>query len=50
MGKRDNMPLSRCNDIVMRRIQVETPIMLDVQTSDKYVLQDFWLEGKRLAY
>ena len=50
MGKRDNMPLSRCNDIVMRRIQVETPLMLDVETSDKYVLQDFWLEGKRLAY
>ena len=50
MGKRDNMPLSRCNDIVMRRIQVSTPLMLDVQTSDKYVLQDFWLEGKRLAF
>lgn len=29
------MPLSRCNNIVMKNIQVEAPIMLDVKTSDK---------------
>jgi len=32
------MPLSRCNNIVMKDIQVETPIMLDVKTSDKQQL------------
>jgi hypothetical protein len=42
------MPLSRCNNIVMKDIQVETPIMLDVKTSDKYQLTDFFLEGKIL--
>ena len=46
--ERDDMPLSRCYHVVMRRIQVETPTMLDVQTSDKYELKDFWLEGQRL--
>ena len=46
--KRDDMPLSRCNNIVMKDIQVETPIMLDVKTSDKYQLTDFFLEGKIL--
>jgi hypothetical protein len=46
--KRDDMPLSRCNNIVMKNIQVETPIMLDVKTSDKYQLTDFFLEGKIL--
>jgi hypothetical protein len=46
--ERDDMPLSHCHHVVMRRIQVETPTMLDVQTSDKYELNDFWLEGQRL--
>ena len=46
--KRDDMPLSQCNHIVMRNIQVETPVMLDVEPSDKYKLTDFWLEGRQV--
>ena len=46
--KRDDMPLSQCNHIVMRNIQVETPVMLDVEPSDKYKLTDFWLEGQQM--
>lgn len=46
--KRDDMPLSQCNHIVMRNIQVETPVMLDVELSDKYKLTDFWLEGQQV--
>ena len=46
--KRDEMPLSQCNHIVMRNIQVETPVMLDVEPSDKYKLTDFWLEGQQV--
>jgi hypothetical protein len=46
--KRDDMPLSQCNHIVMRNIQVETPVMLDVEPSDKYKLIDFWLEGQQV--
>ena len=46
--KRDDMPLSQCNHIVMRNIQVETPVMLDVELSDKYKLTDFWLEGQQM--
>ena len=48
--KRDDMPLSRCNNITMRRIQVETSTMLDVKTSDKYELVDFTLDGKPLDF
>ena len=46
--KRDDMPLSQCNHIVMWNIQVETPVMLDVEPSDKYKLTDFWLEGQQV--
>ena len=46
--KRDDMPLSQCNHILMRNIQVETPVMLDVEPSDKYKLTDFWLEGQQV--
>ena len=28
--------------------QVETPVMLDVEPSDKYKLTDFWLEGQQV--
>lgn len=48
--QRDDMPLSRCNNIVMRNIQVETPVMLDVEPSDKYKLTDFWLEGQKVFF
>lgn len=48
--QRDDMPLSRCNNIVMRNIQVETPTPYDVKTSDKYELVDFTIDGKPLAF
>ena len=43
--KRDDMPLSRCNNVTMRNNQVEAKKMLDVKTSDKYELVDFMLDG-----
>jgi polygalacturonase len=49
-GDRKDMPLSRCNNIVMRNNQVETKTMLDVKTSDKYVLEDFLLDGEQLFF
>ncbi len=54
-GDRPDMPLSRCNDITFRNIDVETPNFLDVGTSDKYELQDFTFEdctigGKKPTY
>ena len=49
-GDRKDMPLSRCNNIVMRNIQVDTKTMLDVKTSDKYVLTDFILDGEPLIF
>ena len=48
--QRDDMPLSRCNNIVMRNIQVDTPTPYDVKTSDKYELVDFTIDGKPLAF
>lgn len=47
-GQRDDMPLSRCNNIIMRNIQVEAKTMFDVKTSDKYELIDFNMDGKQL--
>ena len=45
------MPLSRCNNITMRNIQLECSAkMLDVKTSDKYELVDFTLDGKALDF
>ena len=49
-GDRKNMPLSRCNNIQLRNIQVETTTMFDVKFSDKYVLQDFTLDGKPITF
>jgi polygalacturonase len=48
--KRDDMPLSRCNNILMRNIQVETETPYDVKTSDKYELIDFTIDGKPLVF
>ena len=48
--KRDDMPLSRCNNITLRNIQVDTPTPYDVKTSDKYELIDFTIDGKPLAF
>ena len=44
------MPLSRCNNITLRNIQVDTKKMLDVKTSDKYELIDFTLDGQPIDF
>ena len=45
------MPLSRCNNITMRNIQLECSAkLLDVKTSDKYELVDFTLDGQPLDF
>ena len=45
------MPLSRCNNITMRNIQLACSAkMLDVKTSDKYELLDFTLDGQKLDF
>ena len=50
MEKRDDMPLSRCNNIVMRNINVNAETQYDVKTSDKYELKDFVIDGKALTF
>ena len=47
---REDMPLSRCTNILMKGIQVEADKLLDVQLSDKFVLTDFFLDGKPLNF
>ena len=49
-GDRKDMPLSRCNNVTLRNIKVETKTMIDVKTSDKYELIDFTLDGKPLDF
>ena len=48
--KRDDMPLSRCNNITLRNIKVEATTPYDVKTSDKYELIDFTIDGKPLVF
>ena len=48
--KREDMPLSRCNNITMRNIQVDAETQYDVKTSDKYELTDFSIDGKMLSF
>lgn len=43
--KRDNKPLSRCNNIVMRNINMECKNFFDVRPSDKYQLDNFTFEN-----
>ena len=43
--KRDDMPLSQCNNIVMRNIKMDCNNFFDVGTSDKYKLKDFTFEN-----
>jgi len=50
MGDRQDMPLSRCEHVTMRGIAVETVTMIDVKTSDKYVLTDFTMDGKVMTF
>ena len=49
-GDRKDMPLSRCNNVTLRNIKVETKTLLDVKTSDKYELLDFTLDGKPIDF
>ena len=42
--QRDQMPLSQCNDIVMRNIRMQCNNFFDVGTSDKYRLTRFTFE------
>lgn len=49
--ERDDMPLSRCNNITLRDIQVECSKMkVDVKTSDKYELADFTIDGEMMTF
>ena len=43
--KRDDMPLSQCNNITIRNIQMTTKNFFDVGKSDKYRLVDFAFEN-----
>ena len=43
--QRDDMPLSQCNNIVMRGIRMQCKNFFDVGTSDKYHLIDFTFEN-----
>ena len=49
-GDRKDMPLSRCNNVTLRNIKVDTKTMIDVKTSDKYELIDFTLDGKPIDF
>ena len=42
--QRDDMPLSQCNNIALRRIRMDCANFFDVGTSDKYRLTDFAFE------
>ena len=42
---RDDMPLSTCNDIVMRNINMDCRNFFDVGASDKYRLKDFTFDN-----
>ncbi len=44
MGDRPDMPLSACNNIVMRDIRMNCKHFFDVALSDKYTLRDFTFE------
>ena len=48
--KRDDMPLSRCNNITMKNINVNATTVYDVKTSDKYELLDFTVDGKPIEF
>ena len=42
---REDMPLSTCNNIVMRNINMDCKNFFDVGSSDKYQLKDFTFEN-----
>ena len=43
--EREDMPLSQCNNIVIRNIQMDCKNFFDVGSSDKYRLKDFTFEN-----
>jgi hypothetical protein len=43
--KRDDMPLSKCNNITIRNIKADCENFFDVGLSDKYQLSDFTFEN-----
>lgn len=45
LEQRDDMPLSQCNNIVMRNTKMDCDNFFDVGKSDKYYLRDFTFEG-----
>ena len=47
--EREDMPLSRCNNIYIRNIDMKTKNFFDVGTSDKYRLIDFSFENVNVA-
>ena len=47
--KRDDMPLSQCNNIVIRNIDMDCNNFFDVGPSDKYALNDFTFEHIRVS-
>ena len=49
-GDRKDMPLSRCNNVTLRNIKVDTKTMFDVKTSDKYELIDFTMDGQPIDF
>ena len=46
---REDMPLSQCNNITLRNIQMECQNFFDVGTSDKYRLTDFTFENIKVS-
>lgn len=48
--QRDDMPLSQCNNIIMRDISIESKKQWDVVTSEKYQLTDFSFDGEPLNF
>lgn len=45
LEKRDNMPMSMCNNINFKNIKVKSENFMDVGKSDKYILRDFHFEN-----
>ena len=48
-GDREDMPLSWCNDITFKDIDVDTQDFFDVGTSDKYKLLNFTFDNCRVS-
>jgi len=48
-GDRPDMPLSRCNNITVRRVHMKCKNFFDVKPSDKYQLSDFAFENSDIT-